>query len=136
MGATRETAEQQLKNQNISYRLVGDGDTVTDQVPAGGAVVPASAQIILYLGEEKPDTQVTVPDLTGMTAEQATSTLAQYNLYLKMTGVSSGRHHRYHRGPEPVAGGGEQRRHGHGGDGQVHRQQRRGRLATGERRAR
>ena len=89
VGATRETAEQQLKNQNISYRLVGDGDTVTDQVPAGGAVVPASAQIILYLGEEKPDTQVTVPDLTGMTAEQATSTLAQYNLYLKMTGVSS-----------------------------------------------
>jgi stage V sporulation protein D (sporulation-specific penicillin-binding protein) len=44
---------------------VGSGATVTDQTPAGGAIIPGGATVILYLGEKKPDAKCTVPDVRG-----------------------------------------------------------------------
>ena len=54
VGQTREAAEDRLADLGFTFRTVGDGDTVTDQTPAGGAIVPGNASIILYLGQEKP----------------------------------------------------------------------------------
>ena len=64
---TREAAEDRLADLGFTFRTVGDGDTVTDQTPAGGAIVPGNASIILYLGQEKPDTPCTVPNVVGKT---------------------------------------------------------------------
>ena len=48
---TEEEAAAKLSSYGFSnYRTVGDGDTVTDQTPLGGAIVPADAEIILYMG--------------------------------------------------------------------------------------
>ena len=71
VGQTREAAEDRLADLGFTFRTVGDGDTVTDQTPAGGAIVPGNASIILYLGQEKPDTPCTVPNVVGMTLEDA-----------------------------------------------------------------
>ena len=48
VGQTREAAEDRLADLGFTFRTVGDGDTVTDQTPAGGAIVPGNASIILY----------------------------------------------------------------------------------------
>ena len=40
VGQTREAAEDRLADLGFTFRTVGDGDTVTDQTPAGGAIVP------------------------------------------------------------------------------------------------
>ena len=69
--------------------MVGDGDTVTDQVPSGGVRIPASGKVILYMGESKPTEQVEVPDLTGLTPDECRSVLEGYGLYLKQKGVAS-----------------------------------------------
>jgi len=54
VGLTEAEAAEKLKEYGFtSYRTVGSGATVTDQTPVGGAIVPASAQIVLYMGEEK-----------------------------------------------------------------------------------
>ena len=89
IGLTEEQAEDALGQAGFEYRVVGDGDTVTDQVPASGVRIPASGKIILYMGESKPAEQIEVPDLTGLTPDECRDTLEQYGLYLKQTGVAS-----------------------------------------------
>ncbi len=71
-----------------SYRVIGDGGTVTDQTPVGGAIVPASAQIILYMGEEKSSELCTVPDLIGLSASQVNQKLTDAGLIMRLTGAS------------------------------------------------
>ena len=69
--------------------MVGDGDTVTDQVPASGVRIPVSGRVILYMGENKPTEQIEVPDLTGLTPDECRDTLEQYGLYLRQKGVAN-----------------------------------------------
>ncbi len=89
VGQTAQIGIEAAKNMGFSVRTVGEGDTVTAQIPTGGAVIPSGSEIILYLGEEKPTDLVTVPDLRGKTAAQAQEALAQSGLYLKVGGSSS-----------------------------------------------
>ena len=89
VGETRADAEDRLESLGFSYRTVGDGDTVTDQTPVGGAIVPGNATIILYLGEEKPDTPCTVPNVVGMTASAANKAITNAGLIMKVTGTTS-----------------------------------------------
>ncbi len=71
-----------------SYRTVGGGETVTDQTPLGGAIVPVGAEIILYMGAEKSAEPCTVPYVVGLTPAQANKALANAGLILKTTGAS------------------------------------------------
>ena len=89
VGKTLESAKERLAETGFSYRTVGSGDTVTDQTPAGGAIVPNNATLVLYLGEEKPDGLCTVPDVTGKTAAEANRLLTNAGLILKMAGTTS-----------------------------------------------
>ena len=89
IGMTEDEAAAALKKQNVSYKTVGDGDTVTDQVPASGVSVPSTAQAILYLGGSKSTESITVPNVKGMSLAQAEAALEKRNLYIKITGVSS-----------------------------------------------
>ncbi len=86
VGYNESQAGNALKAKGFTYRLVGDGDKVTGQIPAAGAVVPGKSEIILYMGEERPTEAVTVPDLSGMTPGAAQQALANLNLYLRGTG--------------------------------------------------
>ena len=89
VGSTQEQAASTLQQAGFAYRVVGSGDTVTDQVPASGVRIPASGKVILYMGEDKPAEQIEVPDLTGLTPDECRDTLEQYGLYLKQKGVAS-----------------------------------------------
>ena len=62
VGSTQEQAASTLQQAGFAYRVVGSGDTVTDQVPASGVRIPASGKVILYMGEDKPAEQIEVPD--------------------------------------------------------------------------
>ena len=86
---TAQIGQEAIQNSGFSVRTVGEGNVVTDQIPAGGAVIPSGSQVVLYLGEEKPADLVDVPDVRGKTAAQAQEILGQYGLYLKVSGSSS-----------------------------------------------
>lgn len=77
-----------LEKKGFGFRTVGDGETVTDQIPAYGATVPSGVKVVLYMGGKKPAESVTVPSVIGMTAEKANATLTNYGLYLKAMGAS------------------------------------------------
>lgn len=89
VGQTREAAEKRLADLGFTFRTVGDGDTVTDQTPAGGAIVPGNASIILYLGQEKPDTPCTVPNVVGKSASEANKAITNAGLIMKVTGTTT-----------------------------------------------
>lgn len=89
VGQTREAAEDRLADLGFTFRTVGDGDTVTDQTPAGGAIVPGNASIILYLGQEKPDTPCTVPNVVGKSASEANKAITNDGLIMKVTGTTT-----------------------------------------------
>ena len=88
-GKTAEEAKAALKSAGFTYRTVGSGETVTDQTPAGGAIVPNNASVVLYLGAEKSDTPSTVPDVTGNTPTEANKALTNAGLIMKVAGATS-----------------------------------------------
>lgn len=88
VGQSAQVGQEAVQGAGFNVRVVGDGETVTGQLPAGGAVIPGGSEIVLYLGAEKPAGLVKVPDLRGQTAAGAQQTLARYGLYLKAGGDS------------------------------------------------
>lgn len=88
IGMTIDEAGARLEERALSYRLVGDGDTITDQTPAGGAIIPGRSEVILYAGEEKPDTLCTVPSLVGRTPSEANVSATAAGLLIRFTGTT------------------------------------------------
>ena len=89
IGSTVEQAKEKLKERALSYKIVGDGDTITDQTPAGGAIIPGNATVILYAGAEKATELCTVPNLLGRTASEANSLASNAGLILRFTGATN-----------------------------------------------
>jgi stage V sporulation protein D (sporulation-specific penicillin-binding protein) len=87
MGLTAAEAKAKIEGAGFSCRTVGEGETVTDQTPAGGAIVPNNATIVLYLGAEKPNSLCTMPNVVGLTAAQANQAVVDAGLIMKMTGT-------------------------------------------------
>ena len=87
MTLTVQEAEALLKERSLQYRTVGEGETVTGQIPAAGAKIPGNSEIILYMGEEAPTDLTTVPDLRTMTVAQANAAASQYGIYIQARGT-------------------------------------------------
>ena len=91
VGQTKDAAAARLKEYGFdAYRTVGDGEVVTDQTPAGGAIVPTSAEIILYMGTEKSGEPCKVPNVVGLAADKANKALVDAGLIMKSAGASGG----------------------------------------------
>ena len=88
VGLDLASATASLEKNGLSLRTVGDGAAVTGQIPAAGASIPGGSQVVLYMGEEVPTDQVTVPSVVGLTAAQAEEKLAAQGLYMRATGAS------------------------------------------------
>lgn len=89
VGMTREEAQQRVKDRGFGCQIIGDGDTITDQTPAGGAIIPGNATVILYAGAEKATELCTVPNLLGRTASEANSLASNAGLILRFTGTTN-----------------------------------------------
>ena len=85
-GLTRKEAEALLKAQSLTAKTVGNGETVTGQIPAAGQRVPGMSEVLLYMGEDAPEVTVEVPDFSGMNRAQAAAAAGQLGLYILVTG--------------------------------------------------
>ena len=86
-GCTESEAAKQLAEASLTYEVVGEGDTVTGQIPAAGAKLPGESEVILYMGEETPTEMVAVPNFTGMTISQAHQAAANAGPYVLARGA-------------------------------------------------
>lgn len=87
-GKTEAEASASLNEKSFTYRRVGSGTTVTDQVPTPGAMIPGKSQVILYFGENAPADKIQVPDFSDMTLVAAQNRAKQNGLYMLVTGVN------------------------------------------------
>ena len=88
-GQTGKEATAALKKLNLTFVKVGQGDTVTAQIPAVGQTVPGGSQVLLYFGELEQPRMVKVPDFSGMNRQQAADAAGKLGLYILVGGNPS-----------------------------------------------
>lgn len=91
VGATVENAINDLSWRGFSYEIIGDGSTVTAQIPEAGSKISSdTGLLILYTGEETPANTVEVPDLMGMSAYNANNAAVSLDLNVTFYGSTNG----------------------------------------------
>ena len=88
-GKTESEAAAILEEDHLNYKIIGDGDKIVSQIPAHGRELPGNSTVLLYTDDSMPTDEVEVPNLTGMTVAQASTTLSQLGLYLQAKGTDS-----------------------------------------------
>ncbi len=84
-----ENARTSLKKVGLEPQIIGDGDTVIDQIPKANSKIPYGSKVYLFTQEGVGERNTTVPDLTGMTIAKANQVLAKNNLNIKITGATT-----------------------------------------------
>ena len=88
-GLTLKEAEKLLKEQSLTIRAVGSGDTITGQIPAAGETIAGNSQVLIYLGDKPPQDTIIVPDFVGMNRQQASDTALNLGLNILISGNNS-----------------------------------------------
>lgn len=83
--ATIESATKTLENLDLEVKVKGDGGSVVKQIPTGVSVERGSS-VVLYTDESYKTNNVSVPNLQGLTREQAKAVLESVGLNLSVEG--------------------------------------------------
>lgn len=80
-----------LDGKELTYKVVGNGNTVVNQVPKGGTTVDVGSEVILYVQRSEEDTgTVSVPNVVGKNYEQAETTLTNAGFTVAFEGDQLG----------------------------------------------
>jgi len=86
VGSQMHDAISAVTGAQLAYKLVGGGTTVTRQLPAAAEECPKGTTVILYLGGEGPAGEAQVPDVYGMSAQQANRTILNAGFNIRIAG--------------------------------------------------
>ena len=81
-GMSLTEARSALTEAGLNCRVIGEGDTVTDQLPRAGAVIASGSEVLLYAGQSPSPAEETMPDLRGLSYEAAKQALGSLGLYV------------------------------------------------------
>ena len=81
-------AREKLLADGFTVKVKGDGDEVIAQIPGGGQSVPQKGAIILYTSEQAKLEKLEMPNLLGLTVNQATNEALALGLNVKIAGNS------------------------------------------------
>ncbi len=89
IGMNVGSVKKELSNANISYEIIGNGDTVLSQTPsAGDTITYPLSKILIYTVKSQPST-VTVPKLTGLVVADAIKEAINSGLNIKLSGMGA-----------------------------------------------
>ena len=83
VGLSLDEAARTVRASGLDYRRIGDGETVSDQLPQGGVSIAAGTQVILYCGAEPSTELEQMPDLSGMSYTAARDALSDLGIYIQ-----------------------------------------------------
>lgn len=90
---TLSEAIDELKKNNLSYRIVGDytdpDARIYEQMPRPGALVSKDSMVVIYTEKESVKEKITVPDLMGLTLEEAYSALKERGLNMRASSLGT-----------------------------------------------
>lgn len=91
VGSSAYDVVSDLDAKELTYKVVGTGNTITNQVPKGGTKVEKGSEIILYVEKSSSDTgTVSVPNVVGKTYADATSVLKEAGFEVVFEGDTGG----------------------------------------------
>ncbi|MDK2809920.1 MAG: hypothetical protein PWR27_629 [Petroclostridium sp.] len=79
-------AQKALKEVNLTYKIQGTGNTITDQTPKPGAKLQEKSVVILYTEGAEQISNVVVPDVLKKSVLDANKILTDAGLNIKITG--------------------------------------------------
>ncbi len=85
---TVEEAQKTLEELGFVVKVKGEGDTVLRQMPAG-VKIEHGGSVVLYTDQKTEVEKVTVPNIQGLTRQQAKDTLEMYGLNLIAEGSAA-----------------------------------------------
>ncbi len=87
-GLSKNNAIKNLTSEGFNYRIVGNDETVKNQTPKAGALLPNGSVVIVYT-EDNAAQKVIVPDVTNLSISQAQARLAEHRLNMSVTGAGA-----------------------------------------------
>lgn len=80
-------AKESIDSKRLNIKVIGNGDTVLDQLPKPGMNVGENSTIMVYTEARDENTRVIVPDLTNLTVAQAKKRLEDSGLNFEIAGA-------------------------------------------------
>lgn len=87
VGDSVATARSKVINKGLNLEVIGDGSTITAQVPAANSEISPKSRVILYAGSEPPADAVTMPNVINLSANMARVLLEEKGIYMESTGA-------------------------------------------------
>ena len=86
IGGNAQAVVTGLKKNGINFILVGNGDTVIDQIPSADISILKSVSTIYLYTEKREDELITVPNLVGLSIKEANLLLTNAGLNVRISG--------------------------------------------------
>lgn len=86
-GMTVDEAKKTLAASGFKVRVKGENDTVEDQLPKPGVSIKENSTVIVYTEEVSENNYVTVPDIVGLSVENAKAELEDAGLNFDVSGA-------------------------------------------------
>jgi len=97
-------AQERISSKGLQFKIIGDGDTVKEQMPKKGSNLPKGGTVVLYMDEVEQKETAEVPNVTGLTARQANDRMAASGLNINITGAEDMNSGAIARSQKPGAG--------------------------------
>ena len=91
IGLNTNDVTNNLKANGINYILIGNGETVIDQIPKADVVILKSTSAIYLYTEKRNEEYTVVPSLVGLSIKEANLLLASLGLNVRISGGLSDR---------------------------------------------
>lgn len=90
VGSSTYHVTMDLDGKGLNYKVVGTGNTITNQVPKSGTKVEVGSEVILYVAKSEEDSgTVKVPDVMGKTYNEAVKILSDAGFEVVFNGETT-----------------------------------------------
>lgn len=86
-GMTADEAKSTLEKSGLKTKVVGEGSAVVDQLPKPGSSITNGSTVILYMEENNDESEVTVPNVIGLSVADAKARLESAGLNFEAIGA-------------------------------------------------
>lgn len=86
VGLAPHDASAKLTKQGLQAEIIGNGEKVIQQIPVAGQPVPRGGRVLLYTTSGEATKTSPVPNVVGMSAQQANKALTNAGFNLRMVG--------------------------------------------------
>ena len=88
-GLSVEKAKQAINEKGLTYKIIGDGDTIVKQFPAATDSLYSDGLVMLYTSGESQPEKVQVPDFNGLTLSGVNELASSKKINVQYSGISS-----------------------------------------------